>query len=66
MNFAEIKSETKLDQYEVRSYDDWHKHTTLSCLTYAFLTVLREQFRNLPDVLVTYENTIEDFKKKEN
>lgn len=65
MNFAKMKRETGLDQYEVRSYDEWHKHITLSCLAYAFLTVLREQFENLPDMSVTYENTMEDFKKRE-
>ena len=64
MNFAEMKGETGLDQYEVRSYDGWHKHITLSCLAHTFLTVLREQFENLPDMSVTYENTMEDFKKK--
>lgn len=64
MNFAEMKGETGLDQYEVRSYDGWHKHITLSCLAHAFLTVLREQFENLPDMSVTYENTMEDLKKK--
>lgn len=64
MNFAEMKGETGLDQYEVRSYDGWHKHITLSCLAHAFLTVLREQFENLPDMSVTYKNTMEDFKKK--
>lgn len=45
MNFAEMKAETGLDQYEVRSYDGWYKHVTLSCLAHAFLTVLREQLR---------------------
>lgn len=64
MSFAEMKGETGLDQYEVRSYDGWHKHITLSCLAHAFLTVLREQFENLPDMSVTYENTMKDFKKK--
>lgn len=56
MNFVEMKGETELDQYEIRSYDGWHKHITLSCLAHAFLTVLRQQF----------ENTMEDFKKREN
>ena len=59
-----MKGETGLDQYEVRSYNCWHKHITLSCLAHTFLTVLREQFRNLPDMSVTYENTMVDFKKK--
>lgn len=64
MNFVEMKGETELDQYEIRSYDGWHKHITLSCLAYAFLTVLRQQFENIPDMSVTYENTMEDFKKE--
>ena len=25
MNFAKMKGKTGLDQYEVRSYDGWHK-----------------------------------------
>ena len=58
-----MKGETGLDQYEVRR---WHKHITLSCLTHIFLTVLREQFENFPDMSVTYENTMEDLKKREN
>jgi len=42
-----MKGETGLDQYEVRSYDGWYKHITLSCLAHAFLTVLREQFQEI-------------------
>ena len=38
--FAESKSEVGLDQYEVRSFDGWYKHITLSCLALALLTVL--------------------------
>ena len=64
MNFVEMKGETELDQYEIRSYDGWHKHITLSCLAYAFLTVLRQQFENIPDMSVTYENTMEILKKR--
>lgn len=64
MNFAEMKGETGLDQYEVRSYDGWYKHITLSCVAHAFLTVLREQFGELPELSSTYENTMAEFKKK--
>lgn len=64
MNFAEMKGETGLDQYEVRSYEGWQKHITLSCIAHAFLTVLREQFCNLPEMTVEHENTMEEFKKK--
>ena len=38
--FGESKSEVGLDQYEVRSYDGWYKHITLSCIALAFLSVL--------------------------
>ena len=38
--FAESKSEAGLDQYEVRSYNGWYKHITLSCVALALITVL--------------------------
>ncbi len=41
--FEEAKSEVGLDEYEVRSWTGWYRHVTLSCLTHAFLTVLRSQ-----------------------
>ena len=61
-----MKGETGFDQYEVRSYDGWYKHITLSCVAHAFLTVLREQFGEPLDLSATYENTIKEFKKREN
>jgi SRSO17 transposase len=33
------KRETGLDEYEVRRWQGWHRHTTLSLLAYAFLVV---------------------------
>jgi SRSO17 transposase len=39
-SFKESKSETGLDQYEVRSYDGWYKHITFSCIALALITVL--------------------------
>ena len=60
-----MKGETGLDQYEVRGYDSWYKHITLSCVAHAFLTVLRERIGELPDLLATYENTMGEFLKKE-
>ena len=38
--FQAAKNHTGLDQYEVRSYPGWHRHTTLSMLAHAFLAVL--------------------------
>jgi SRSO17 transposase len=38
--FKESKSETGLDQYEVRGYDGWYKHITFSCIALALITVL--------------------------
>ena len=64
MNFAEMKGETGLDQYEVRSYDGWYKHITLSCLAHAFLTVLREQFQEIPDMTAESETNMDAFKKR--
>lgn len=39
--FETAKQETGLDEYEVRSWDGWHRHITLSMLAMAFLTVVR-------------------------
>jgi len=38
--FKECKSEAGLDQYEVRSYNGWYKHITLSCMAMVLITVL--------------------------
>jgi SRSO17 transposase len=38
--FAEAKNETGLDHYQVRKYDAWYRHITLSMLAHAFLAVL--------------------------
>ncbi len=35
--FESCKQETGLDEYEVRSWDGWHRHVTLSMLAMAFL-----------------------------
>ena len=32
-----------LDQYEVRRWDGWYRHITLSMLAQAYLTVIRHQ-----------------------
>jgi SRSO17 transposase len=39
--FEAAKQETGLDEYEVRSWDGWHRHITLSMLALAFLCVVR-------------------------
>jgi len=39
--FQQAKQEVGLDEYEVRSWDGWHRHITLACLAHAFLTVVR-------------------------
>lgn len=41
--FEEAKGEVGLDEYEVRSFQGWYRHITLSMLAHAFLTVLRVQ-----------------------
>ena len=72
--FAESKDIVGLDQYEVRSYDGWYKHITLTCLAHAFLTVLKnahsqilaEQYPDFEVVSQTVptEHSLDDFKKK--
>jgi SRSO17 transposase len=39
--FEESKSETGLDEYEVRSWDSWHRHITLSMMAHAWLASLK-------------------------
>jgi SRSO17 transposase len=41
--FATAKGEVGLDQYEVRNWNGWHRHVTLSLLAHAYLTVVRAQ-----------------------
>jgi SRSO17 transposase len=39
--FEAAKGEVGLDEYEVRKWDGWHRHTTLSLLAHAYLAVVR-------------------------
>ena len=39
--FEAGKQETGLNEYEVRSWDGWYRHITLSMFALAFLTVVR-------------------------
>ena len=39
--FQAAKNETGLDHYQVRRYDAWYRHITLSMLALAFLAVIR-------------------------
>lgn len=47
MCFQTAKGEVGLDQYEVRTWQGWYRHITLSCLAHAFLTVVRSQASEL-------------------
>ena len=66
--FKESKSEVGLDQYEVRSYDGWHKHITFACIALAFLSVLSS--RSFDTKLLQQHNpgssSLDDFKKGRN
>ncbi len=39
--FEQAKGEVGLDEYEVRRWDGWHRHVTLSLLAHAYLAALR-------------------------
>lgn len=43
MCFQTAKGEVGLDQYEVRTWQGWYRHITLSCLAHAFLSAVRTQ-----------------------
>lgn len=44
--FEQAKSEVGLDEYEVRRWDSWYRHVTLSLLAHAYLSVLRSMAEN--------------------
>ena len=46
--FAIAKDKLGLSQYEVRSWQGWHRHVTLVMAAQAFLTVLRHQVEPIP------------------
>ena len=39
--FEQAKGETGLDEYEVRKWEGWYRHVTLSMVAHAYLSVLR-------------------------
>jgi SRSO17 transposase len=41
--FEEAKGETGLDHYEVRHWQSWHRHITLSMMAHAWLAAIRSQ-----------------------
>ncbi len=43
--FAQAKGEVGLDQYEVRTWDAWHRHVTLCLLAHAYLVAMRRAAR---------------------
>jgi SRSO17 transposase len=43
--FAQAKGEVGLDQYEVRTWEAWHRHATLCLLAHAYLVALRQAAR---------------------
>ncbi len=47
MCFQTAKGEVGFDQYEVRTWQGWYRHITLSCLAHAFLTIVRSHASEL-------------------
>src|SRR5689334_25441599 len=47
-SFQIAKDDLGLDQYEVRSWQGWHRHVTLVMLVQAYLTALRAQEAQAP------------------
>jgi SRSO17 transposase len=43
--FAQAKGEVGRDQYEVRTWEAWHRHATLCLLAHAYLVALRRAAR---------------------
>jgi len=53
--FEQAKDTCGLDEYEVRKYEAWHRHITLSLLAHAFLSVLaaRERKKGISKTVTT-------------
>lgn len=47
--FETAKSDCGLDHYEVRTWDAWHRHITLSMAALAFLTITDTRSRHLQE-----------------
>jgi len=65
--FAEAKNETGLDHYQVRLYQAWYRHITLSMLAHAFLAVTAHALRpasEAPGPPAASGNAAEDPAKK--
>jgi SRSO17 transposase len=43
IGFKEAKGEVGLAHYEVRSWDGWYRHITLSLFAHAFLAAIRAE-----------------------
>ena len=41
--FEEAKGQVGLDQYQMRLWEGWYRHITLSMLAHAYLAVIRHQ-----------------------
>ncbi|MCC8367495.1 transposase [Xenorhabdus sp. PB61.4] len=50
--FEEIEGESGLDHYEVRQWQSWYRHITLSLLAHAVPAVLRIQEKKTPVGLI--------------
>jgi SRSO17 transposase len=48
IGFEEAKGEVGLDEYEVRSWTGWYRHSTLALLAHAFLAALRSEAGQRP------------------
>jgi SRSO17 transposase len=66
--FETAKGEVGLDQYEVRSWSGWYRHTTLALVAHAFLTVARaqgvDQGSKKGDLNPLMSLSMSDFKRK--
>lgn len=49
-NFEAAKGEVGLDHYEVRHWQGWYRHITLSMVAHAYLTVTQRSAQLPPEV----------------
>lgn len=59
-NFEAAKGEVGLDHYEVRHWQGWYRHITLSMVAHAYLTVTQRSAQLPPEVEAEQEQNMKD------
>lgn len=59
--FEEAKGETGLDQYQVRTWEGWHRHTLLSMMAHVFLAQMKSRLN--PSIEIEEQLTVPEIRR---